>query len=37
MVKKLKVEKTDDLVIASKNSRGGSELIYERIKERVAG
>ena len=35
MAKKLKVEKIDDLVIASKNSRGGSELIYERIKERV--
>ena len=35
MVKKLKVEKTDDLVVASKDAKGGSELIYGRVKERV--
>ena len=26
---------TNDVVIASKNAKGGSELIYERVKERV--
>jgi len=25
-----------DVVIASKNAKGGSELIYERVKERVS-
>ena len=35
MEKKLKVENPDDLVINSKNARGGSELIYGRVKERV--
>ena len=35
MEKKLKVETPDDLVINSKNARGGSELIYGRVKERV--
>ena len=29
------IPSTEDVVIASKDAKGGSELIYQRIKERV--